>query len=245
MVRSRPTKRKDPPLAAEQVALVEAEQAEPTEDDDWTLPGEIARPAKLAKDILVCCKAGIAKKTKFALAKCPDCENCSHGECAKDYLSLEQRALLKRKAGPPGHNKTILLEGWQCAGCSWKEEKVKARLNLNKQAAKLTKKQASRKWECPEGCGAGGIGGTGQRKLHLQCYCKELDLPWPQACHACGKLMGDPHVLKRHLLRSCKKAGGDMRMATVVTVIGEGATVNVGTPVLATTVDPQQGQSQD
>ena len=235
MARTKPTKRKQ--LEAEQLALlVGAEQGEATDDDEVI---EVARPAKLAKGILVCCKAGSAKKTKFALAKCPDCENCSHAECAKDNLSQEQRALLKLKAAPPGHNKTILLEGWQCAGCSWKEEKVKARLNLNKQAAKLTKKQASRQWECPEGCGAGGIGGTGQRKLHLQCYCKQLDLPWPKACPACGKMMGDPHVLKRHLLKSCKKRG---LVATVVTVIGEGATVNVGTPVLATTV-AQQGQS--
>ena len=148
MVRSRQTKSRKQQLEEEQQALVEAEQAEATDDDDWRLPGEIARPAKLAKEILVCCKAGSAKKTKFALAKCPDCENCSHAECAKDNLSQEQRALLKRKAGPPGHNKTILLEGWQCAGCSWKEQKVQAKINLKNKTAKLTKKQASRKWEC-------------------------------------------------------------------------------------------------
>ena len=86
---------------------MEAEQAEATDDDDWRLPGEIARPAKLAKEILVCCKAGSAKKTKFALAKCPDCENCSHAECAKDDSDLdhagqEQRAQLRLHAGP--HN---------------------------------------------------------------------------------------------------------------------------------------------
>ena len=219
---------------------MEAEQGEATDDDEVI---EVARPAKLAKGILVCCKVGSARKTMSALAQCPDCENCSHVECAKDNLSQEQRALLKLKAGPPGHNKTILLEDWQCAGCKWKEQKVQAKINLKNKTAKLTKKQASRKWECPEGCGAGGIGGTGQRKLHLQCYCKKLALPWPQACPACGKLMGDPHVLKRHLLRSCKK-GGCVRVATVVTVIGEGATVNVGTPVLANKVHPEQpGQS--
>ena len=55
--------------------------------------------------------------------------------------------------------------------------------------------------------------------------------------------MGDPHVLKRHLLKNCKMAGGNVRVATIVNVIGEGATVNMGTPVLATAVDPQQGQS--
>ena len=90
MVRSRQTKRKQQ-LEEEQQALVEAEQAEATDDDDWRLPGEIARLAKLAKEILVCCKAGSAKKTKFALAKCPDCENCSHAECAKDDLNQDQR----------------------------------------------------------------------------------------------------------------------------------------------------------
>ena len=68
-------------------------------------------------------------------------------------------------------------------------------------------------------------------------------MPWPQACPACGKRVGDPHVLKRHVLKSCKK-GGNVRVATVVTVIGEGATVNVGTPVLANRVHPEQpGQS--
>ena len=65
----------------------------------------------------------------------------------------------------------------------------------------------------------------------------------PRTCPACGKLMGDPHVLKRHLLKNCKMVGGDVRVATIVNVIGEGATVNMGTPVLATAVDPQQGQS--
>ena len=239
MVRSRQTKKRNEP-EAEQEALVEAELE--SDDDDWRLPGEITRPAKLAKEILVCCKAGSARKTKFALAKCPDCENCSHAECAKDDLDQEQRAQL-RVAGNTGKSKPILLEGWQCAGCRWKEEKVQAKLDVNKRVAKLTKNQASRAWTCPEGCGAGGIGGTGQRKLHLQCYCKELDLPWPQACPACGKLMGDPHVLKRHLLKSCKRHLLPAGMATAVTVIGEGATVNVGTPVLATRVHPQQGQS--
>ena len=114
MARSKPTKKKQlaaAQLEAEQLALVEAEQGEATDDDEVI---EVARPAKLAKGILVCCKAGNARKTTSALAQCPDCENCSHVECAKDNLSQEQRALLKLKAAPPGHNKTILLEGWQC-----------------------------------------------------------------------------------------------------------------------------------
>ena len=128
---------------------------------------------------------------------------------------------------------------------------MQAKLNLHKKAAKLTKNQASRAWSCPtEGCGAGGIGGTGQRKLHLQCYCKKLTLPWPQACPACGKLMGDPHVLKQAAPAQELQEGGEAARghqsktrSTVVTVIGDHTTVNMGTPVLANTVDPQQGQS--
>jgi hypothetical protein len=114
MARTKATKKKQ--TLAEQQAQEEEQQSDCVDDDDVV---EVARPAHLEKEILVCCKLGSAKKTRFALAKCPDCENCSHAECAKDDLDQEQRALLRLHAGP--NNKTILLEGWQCAGCRWKD----------------------------------------------------------------------------------------------------------------------------
>ena len=42
-------------------------------------------------------------------------------------------------------------------------------------------------------------------------------------------------------LKSCKQAGCAHPLATVVTVIGTGATVNTGTPLLANRVYPEQG----
>ena len=75
MARTKPTKKEQ--LEAEQQAQEEEQQADSGDDDDVV---EVARPAHLGKEILVCCKLGSAKKTRFALAKCPDCENCSHAE---------------------------------------------------------------------------------------------------------------------------------------------------------------------
>ena len=235
MARTKPTKKKQ--TVAEQQAQEEEQQSDSVDDDDVV---EVARPAHLGKEILVCCKLGSARKTRFALAKCPDCENCSHAECAKDDLDQEQRAQLRVTA----KSKPVLLKGWQCAGCRWKEDKMQANFNLKKKARLLTNKQAKRAWSCPHGCGAGGLGGTGQLKLHLKCYCPKLKLDWPKPCPACGKgPLANPYVLSKHMKKNCKQSGGlGIATATVVTVIGDNTTVNA--QVVAPPLHPVVVQQQ-
>ena len=157
---------------------------------------------------MVCCKLGSARKTRFALAKCPDCENCSHAECAKEDLNPEQRAQLRVTA----KSKPILLKGWQCAGCRWKEDKMQANFNLKKKARLLTNKQAKRAWSCPHGCSAGGLGGTGQLKLHLKCYCPKAEaqagLAEAVPCLRQGPPkapLANPYVLSKHMKKNCKQ----------------------------------------
>ena len=60
MARTKPTKRKQ--LGAEQQAQEEEQQADSLDDDDVV---EVARPAHLAKEILVCCKLGTVQKANL------------------------------------------------------------------------------------------------------------------------------------------------------------------------------------